>query len=309
MSTAHKFTTPTGRMIGGSLYTPETTDYEGKPLVVKSGPNAGQPTQSYSVGIAIPKTPGAAHWANEPWGGPIWQLAHAAFVNGETQRPDFAWKITDGDSTTPNKKGRKPCERIGYPGNWVIWMSSSQAPRAAALNGAAPEFVMEKDAIKPGYYIQVLVSVVDNKPSQSPGLYWNPAIVCRVAYGEEIIQGPSLADATFGATALPPGASAVPVGVAALPNSPPAPGSAPAYPAVPAPVAPVSAAPAMPPVPVHPAPGFVQVPPPPSAPVAPLAPGGLPPGRTWLNPTYTYAQFKADPQWTDDALVANGHMR
>jgi hypothetical protein len=57
---------------------------------------------------------------------------------------------------------------------------------------------------------------------------------------------------------------------------------------------------------VHPAPGFVQVPPPPSA---PAAPGGLPPGRVWLNPTHTYAQFKLDPAWTDEALVANGHMR
>ena len=36
-------TTPVGRMVMGSLYTPETTDMLGKPLVVRSGPNAGQP--------------------------------------------------------------------------------------------------------------------------------------------------------------------------------------------------------------------------------------------------------------------------
>lgn len=305
MSTPHKFTTPTGRMIGGSLYVPDTTDYDGKPLTIKTGPNAGQPTVRYNIGVAIPKTPGATHFSQEPWGGPIWQLAHVAFTAGETQRPDFAWKITDGDSTIPNKRGRKPCDSVGYPGNWIIWMSSTQAPRAAAMTNGAPEFVMEPDAIKPGYFVQVAVSVVDNKPSQSPGLYWNPGIVCRIAYGEEIIQGPSLADAAFSSTALPPGASVVPVGVAALPNVP-APVSGSAYPAAPAPSVPAYVAP----VSVHPSPTFVQVAPPPPVVVAPPAPpGGVPVGRVWLHPTHTYAQFKADPAWTDNLLVAHGHMK
>ena len=35
------FTTPVGRLVMGSLYKPQTTDADGKPLVVKSGPNAG----------------------------------------------------------------------------------------------------------------------------------------------------------------------------------------------------------------------------------------------------------------------------
>jgi len=314
MTTPLKFTTPVGRMIGGSLYTPETTDYEGKPLVIKTGANAGQPAVRYSVGVAFPKTPGVAHWANEPWGAPIWALAHAAFPNGETQRPDFAWKITDGDSTIPNKRGRKPCENTGYAGNWVVWFSSSQAPRACHIAaGGQPEYLMEKDAIKPGYFVQVMCSVVDNKPSASPGLFWNPSIVCRSAYGEEIISGPSLAEANFGAAPLPPGASAVPVGVASLPNVPPsAPGSVSVYPSAPVPVAPAYVAP----VNVHPNPAFVQVPPPPgvvvvpSAPPAPAAPGGMPPGRVMTAKAagMPYAQFKADPAWTDELLVTHGYM-
>jgi len=302
MATPLQFTTPTGRMIGGSLYEPETTDYDGNPLVVKDGPNKGQPTQRYNVGIAIPKTPGATHWASETWGRPVWDLAHAAFTLGEPQRSDFAWKVTDGDSTTPGKPkngkpGRRPCDKEGYPGHWVIWMSSTQAPRTARLDNGQPAYLMDKDAIKPGYYIQILCSVKDNKPAASPGVYWNPAIVCLIGYGPEITQGPTLDDAAFSA-ALPPGASVIPVGAANLPP-----------PMALTPPGPVATAP----VPVHPAPGFVQVPPPPAAavavPPAPPAPGGLPPGRTWLNPTHTYAQFKADPQWTDDLLVAHGHMR
>lgn len=309
-----QFTTPTGRMIGGSLYEPEITDYEGKPLVVKTGANAGQPTQRYNVGIAIPKTSGVTHWASETWGRPIWDLANAAFTAGETQRHDFAWKITDGDSTVPGKPrngqpGKRPCDRQGYPGHWVIWMSSAQAPRTARLDNGQPAYLMDKDAIKPGYYVQILCNVNDNKPSPTPGMYWNPSIVCLIGYGPEITQGPSLSDAAFTA-ALPPGASATPVGVATLSApQPPAPlGTTVGY----VPPGPGTVVAPQSPVPVHPAPGFVQVPPPPAAvvaPPAPAAPSGLPPGRIWLNPTHTYAQFKADPQWTDDLLVAQGHMR
>ena len=132
------FTTPTGRMVGGSLYRPKTTNSKGEPLVVKTGPNKGQPTQRFDIAIALPKTPGLTHWSQEAWGTPIWNMGHAEYRNGEAQRPDFAWKITDGDSTIPNTKGRKPCDQTGYPGHWVIWMSSMQAPKIAAIvNGKA----------------------------------------------------------------------------------------------------------------------------------------------------------------------------
>lgn len=298
MGTSHAFTTPVGRMIGGSLYDPETTDYEGKPLVIKTGPNAGQSTVRYNIGIAIPKTPGVAQWGQEPWGAPIWQLAHAAFTAGETQRPDFAWKITDGDSTIPGKPrngqpGKRPCDKEGYPGNWIIWMSSTQAPRIARLNNGVPEYVMEKGFIKAGYYVQIRARVDDNKPSPTAGLYWNPDIVCFMAYGPEITAGPNLAEAGFTAIALPPGASATPVGMGTLPS----PASTPA---------PAVAAPA--PILVHPSHAFVQVaPPPPAAPVAPPA-GALPPGRVWALASHTYEQMKA-AGWTDDTLVQHGHMR
>jgi hypothetical protein len=103
-------TSPVGRIVMGSLYDPSTTDAEGKPLVVKTGPNAGQPRVNYFFALAIPK--GAEpHWAHTPWGQQIWNVGNQAFPNA-AQSPAFAWKIEDGDSQIPNKKGRKPVDNL-----------------------------------------------------------------------------------------------------------------------------------------------------------------------------------------------------
>lgn len=267
MGKSINITTPVGRMVGGSLYNPETTDYDGKPLTMK---DKVTPRVNYSVAIAIPKTPGVGHWANEPWGGPIWALANEAFRNGETQRPDFAWKIVDGDSQIPNKKGRKPVDREGYPGNWVLWFSGGYAPKAYNADGS--QQLMEKDAIKPGYYIQVFGSISDNQPSQSPGLYLNHTYVALSGYGPEISNAPDVGAAGFGAgVSLPPGASATPVGGFHPPPVAPPPVSLPvaaAHPYAPPPVAPPPAAPYVPPpVAVAPNPAILapQVAPPPAA--------------------------------------------
>ena len=56
----HQFTTPVGRLVGGSVYTAKTENYDGGPLVVKSGPNAGQPRLASSFGVAFPTHPSAA---------------------------------------------------------------------------------------------------------------------------------------------------------------------------------------------------------------------------------------------------------
>lgn len=272
-------TTPVGRLVGGSLYDPETTDYDGKPLVGRDG----TPRVNYQFGVAIPKTPGVTHWANEPWGAPIYALALAEFPNGETQRHDFSWKITDGDSQIPNKKGRKPSEREGYPGNWVIWFAGGFAPTVYNKDGT--QTIAEKYAVKPGYYVQVFGNISDNKPSQSPGLYVNHTYVALTAYGPEISVGPDVSAAGFGqGVALPPGASLTPPGGGFSPQPPAVPGVPPvnlpppvgyAPPPLPptslppgyAPGAmtpPFSLPPPLPPVAVAPHPGILT-PPPPSA--------------------------------------------
>jgi hypothetical protein len=268
MSNEHVLTSPVGRLVGGSLYTGKDTNYDGEPLVYKNGPKAGQPRLDFSFGVAYPKTPGATHWSSEPWLQAVWALGHAAFPGGEASRRDFSWKIIDGDSTEPNKKMKRPCDSEGYPGHWVVYFSGSQAPRIYNSNGS--QLITEPGAVKLGYYVQVCGSVTDNKPSKTPGVYWNHSMVALAAYGPEITTGPDVGSAGFGqGVALPAGASTVPPAGAL--TAPPAPGAA----AAPPPPPPAAAAPA-------PA-GLVQV----------------------AGAQYTIEACRA-ANWTDEQMIAQG---
>lgn len=306
-------TTPVARLVGGSLYDPETKDFEGKPLTMK---DKVTPRVDFQFGVAIPKTPGVAHWANEAWGAPIWALGHQAFPN-EAQRPDFAWKIQDGDSAIPNKRGRKNNEREGYPGHWVIWFSGGYAPQIWNADGS--QQILEKDAVKAGYYVQVFGNVSPNTGA-SAGLYINHSMVALTAYGTEIRVGPDVSAAGFGqGVALPPGASA----------TPPAANFNPAPPVVAAPGVPL----------VYPTPGAVNAAPnyvpamsvnggyaipattSPSSPPPPVAQVAVAPNPGILTPPVsdprnakltgtgggTYEQLIVGG-WTDALLVAHGHM-
>lgn len=274
MSNEHVLTTPVGRLVGGSLYTGKDTNYDGEPLTYKNGPKAGQPRTDFSFGVAFPKTPGATHWSSEPWLQAVWALGHAAFPGGEASRRDFSWKIIDGDSTEPNKKMKRPCDQEGQPGHWVVWFSGSQPPRIYNANGS--QLITEPGAVKLGYYVQVCGSVTDNKPSKTPGVYWNHSMVALAAYGPEITTGPDVGSAGFGqGVALPAGASVVPP-AGALTAPPPPPGAAPAP----------AAAPAAPP------------PPPPAAP----APAGL---VQVAGAPHTIEACRAGG-WTDEQMIAAG---
>jgi hypothetical protein len=201
------FTTPVGRLVLGDLYKPQTTDAEGKPLVCKSGPNIGQSKVVYFFAVAIPKNVGETHWANSPWGAIIWKVGHDAF-NAVADSPVFAWKIVDGDSPIPNRAGKKPCEREGYPGNWVVSFSSGFAPKIYNRDGSSP--IVEPGAVKLGYYVQVNGDVDGNGSQQQPGVYINHSMVALSAYGPEIFVGPDVASVGFGTAPLPPGAMAQP---------------------------------------------------------------------------------------------------
>ena len=336
-------TSPVGRIVMGSLYDPSTTDAEGKPLVVKTGPNAGQPRVNYFFALAIPK--GAEpHWAHTPWGQQIWNVGNQAFPNA-AQSPAFAWKIEDGDSQIPNKKGRKPCDNEGWRGHWILKFSGGFAPKVYQQEGAGYVQVMQKDFCKPGFFVEVAFSVEGNGSQSQPGVYLNHSMVCFRAYGQEITFGPDVASAGFGAAPLPAGASMTPPAGAipmpqapaatpALPGAPvgyappPAPGVMPAatptmplpsglpqVPGVaPAPLAPAGFAPtpsvpvpgAPAPIPVTPNPGFVQVPPP--APMAP-PPAPVAPVRqmTAAAQGIPYESYIAQG-WNDALLVQNGLM-
>lgn len=290
MSQKVNITSPVGRIVMGSLYDPSTTDAEGKPLVIKTGPNAGQPRVNYFFALAIPKNPGETHWAQSAWGQQIWNVGNQAFPN-IAQSPAFAWKIDDGDSAIPNKKGRKPCDNEGWKGHWILKLSGGFAPKVYQQEGAGYIQVTQKDFCKPGYYVEVAFSVEGNGSAQQPGVYLNHSMVAFRAYGPEITFGPDVASAGFGQTPLPEGASLTP-----------APSAIPMPQATQAPAAPLPTA--VPVVPVIPNVQFAQVP---AAPAAPLPPAAPVHRMTPAAQGITYEAY-IDQGWTDALLVQNGLM-
>lgn len=301
---AVNFTSPVGRLVWGSLTKARDKDAEGKPLVIKTGPQAGQPRVDYGFGLAIPKGT-ETHWATTHWGKLIWEAGHAGFPGGQANAPTFAWKVTDGDSQIPNRKGVKPCTKEGYPGHWVLSYSSSYAPKTFNANGTE---AIPAESIKNGYYVQVAGNVAANGSANQPGVYLNHQMVALSAYGAEIVSGPDASQVGFGqGTTLPAGASATPVGGMAATGAAPTP---------PVPATPAAAAPAAPVPPAHgAAPPYNAIlgagaaaaapaPPPPAAPPAPVAAGRQ---MTAAANGLTYEQYIASG-WNDDMLRANGLM-
>jgi len=320
------FTTPVGRIVLGSLYKANTTDAEGKPLLVKNGPNTGQPRIQYFFALAIAK--GAErHWAETAWGAEIWKKGHESFPQAANS-PAFAWKVEDGDSQVPNKRGRKNAEQEGFPGHWIIKLSGGFAPKVYQQEGSTFTEITQADFVKAGSYVEVRVGVDGNGSQSQPGVYLNYQMICFRAYGPEIHFGPNVAEAGFGQSSLPAGASAVPP-ASSVPL--PAPPASPAPPAAPAP--PAVAAPAPPAVVVQPNPGFLQAvaapgvasappappafpaptatpavaaPAPPAPPVSTVAPSSGP-QMTAKAGGVSYAAMVA-AGWTDANMVAQGYL-
>lgn len=273
---------PTGRFVQGSLTEMQTTDADGKPLVVKNGPNAGQPTERSFFAVAIKKEPGHTHWAQTEWGLKLWNAAAAAWPQGQSGSPSFAFKIEDGDSVIPNTKGKKNADRPGFPGNWVLNFGSGYPVKMVSADGTVTLTEAQAKQVKLGHYIQAYGSYVNNNSALKPGMYLNHMAVSYQGFGEEIHLGIDTKAVGFGTGAKPVGMSAVPVGgatpgqMAAAAGAPPLPSAAPAIPAA-APAIPTGAPPAipgLPPTAVAPAAPFVATaaaPPPPAAPAPPAA--------------------------------------
>lgn len=276
---AINLTSPVGRIVMGNLYKANDKDADGKPLVVKSGPNAGQPRIQYFFALAIPKNPGETHWSQTAWGKQIFAVGTQAFPNA-AQSPAFAWKIEDGDSVIPNKKGRKPCEAEGFPGNWIIKFSSSFAPKIVRQEGSGYVHEVTPDFVRPGYFVEVNFTVDGNGSQQQPGVYINPNLVCFRAYGPEISSGIDAASCGFGQAPLPAGASTVPLAATG-----PLPQVDNGF-STPTPTIPV--------IPNVQFAGIVTPPPPPPAKVMTPAANGV-----------TYEAYIA-AGWTDEMLIANG---
>lgn len=325
-------TSPVGRIVAGNLYKPNVTDFDGKPLTVKTGPNAGQPRTNYFFALAILKGP-EPHWAHTVWGGKIWQVGNTLFPQA-AQRPDFAWKIEDGDSTIPNKRGKKPCDNEGWPGHWIIRFSGGFAPKVYRPEGAGFVQVMEPDYVKPGYFVEVYFNVDGNDNQNNSGVYINYDMICFRAYGPEIVFGPNVNEAGFGQSQLPAGASMTPP-PSAIPM--PAAATAPSVPSAAMPT-PIAHTPAPLPIPAHtinhgtpiqvtPNPQFLQVPLPAGAPLPTTTPAlatspvatALPPvvPAVTVSPSSPQMTAKAggspyqafiEKGWTDANLIAQGYM-
>lgn len=305
---------PVARLVEGDLYTASDKDADGKPRLVKSGPNTGQPTQQYYGAIAVPKTPGAAHWAYETWGKLIWDLGNAEFPK-IAENPSFAWKIKDGDSTVPNKKGVAPREKEGFLGHWIISLTSSYPFKITNADGSA--YLLDKDVVQLGDCVEVNVNVRGNDSTQNPGVYINPDVFAFAGYSTlgriaKKTGGPdpkSLGlgkSARSGITTTPPPST----GTAMPPTAPAGAPPAAAPPAAALPPALPGGAPAAPPpagVAVAPAPSYLATPPGPGA--APPPPQTLP-TRTMLGAytQYTYEAMIAQG-WKEADMLAQGILR
>lgn len=227
---------PVGRLIQGSLYLPNTKDMEGNLLTVKNpkSPQFGQPRVDYYIGVAIPKTPGVTHWSQEvsanprigAWGKKIWDAGLSFWGDLVNQKKDFSWKIIDGDSTeydgaTPPKR---TCDKPNFKGHWIVSMGGGLAPKIVNSDGSA--YILEKDAVKKGYYIQVNANIATNGSNINKGIKIYHNAVSFQYPGEEIVSGLDPASVGFGdgspapVATFQPAAQVLPTG--STPPSPPA---------------------------------------------------------------------------------------
>lgn len=308
MSDIKFITTGVGRIVQGDVFVGQDTNAEGNPLVIKNGPNAGQPRKDYFIALAIKKT--------DPLALQLVQAIHAeaaaAFptlfgADGKCVNDRFAFKYTDGDSTVPNTKGVVPNSREGFPGHYVFNFSSGYAPTAYTKGGDAK--IVNHDDIKRGYFVRVYCSIKGNGSTQQPGIFLNHSMVELSGYGEEITSGPAGADVFGGgAGALPAGASATPLAPAVTIAQPLTEASpVPPVAVVPAPITPEKAVPLVPPVAVVPAPEFLN--PPPVATPPPVDPveATIPPYQPSTPPTPAEAQYDLNGNTvTREQLIIGG---
>jgi len=202
-------TTGVGRLVMGSPDRFSTKNSVGETLVYKSGARKGEPRKSYFVGIALPKSePSTAELINSI-------KAHAASQDPQgVLNPDFAYKITDGDSTVLNQKNKRPCDKEGFPGHMILNFSSDRAP--ACYNSENKS--IPADEIKTGYYVMLHGSVSATPRLVNPGVFLNVDMIQLVAFGE-VISPRAVASDVFGTQVkLPEGAKVIPPVAAAVPH-------------------------------------------------------------------------------------------
>jgi len=199
MSNVIEIITPVGRLVQG--HPMEINPVKDDKTGIQKTNVSGEPQVSVFVAIAIPKG-SETHWAHTEWGRSIWKAGAEGWPNGEFNSPSFAWKVVDGDSQVPDKKGIKPSTREGFPGHWVVKCNNGFAIPCYHANRYQPhEVIQNKAEIKRGDYIRLVIQAKGNAPSQSPGVYLNPSLFELTRAGVEIVvqSGPDASE-TFGKT-------------------------------------------------------------------------------------------------------------
>lgn len=292
------FTTPTGRLVFGSPFTPQAKkDDDGKPVLDRV---TGEVVMEYTVGVAFDKKdPATAAFIEElrvedraawpAYFGPDGNVAPGVV---------FADKIKDGDGF--DRKRQPYARKDGWAGHFIVTFTSRFAPSVHAHDGR--QWAQITGGVKPGDYIRVSGTTVTNgntDPKRTAGMYRNLGMVAKIGDGAPIIVGAD-ANEVFGA-APPP----LPPGATTTPQAPAAPVPMVAPPAAPAPVqaAPLAA----------PYTAYMEAPPaaPTAPPPAPAAPPPAPPApvRTMLPAANgaTYESLIA-VGWNDALLVQHGMM-
>ena len=225
------FVTPVARLIHGHpiKQNTRTDDVTKQPLIGKDG----QPVKEVYIGIAIPKG-SESDWKGTEWGKQIMMAALDAengYDSATTRRPDFSFKVVDGDSDIPNKNGVAPNTDQYKRGHWVLNLTTRIPYPCYHVGKYSPlDAIQDVNAIKLGDFVRVNIVAKGNKPAKSPGVYLNPNLLELNRVGEAIIRegsGPDAASVFGGAPAAvtPPAAAgaAIPPPATDLLVTPPAP--------------------------------------------------------------------------------------
>lgn len=213
----NKFT-PGGRLVMGSLTSKQDKDFDGKPIPPDQ--------QRYFFGLAVPKNaPGVGELIGELYQMAVTDYAHAPAVMAQIQQglaaKDFAWKISDGDVQTYDKKTGQMRPIPEYlKGCYIFKFSTQFEVDACDVNG----ITINRADVKIGDYADIMFSSqVNGKMDDTAGIYLNPQAIRRLGFGDAIASGISAADAFKGrAAAVPQGATTMPTAGA---NAVPPPGA------------------------------------------------------------------------------------
>ena len=189
MSVAHVTIQVQGRIVMGHPIKRQPMTKDGKPLVNEDGTAK---TQHFFV-LAIPKGQ-ETDWKQTDWGQKVVGVAMQGYRNGEINRPNFAWKVEDGDSQVPNLKGRKNADSEGHPGHWIIKCTTQLGCPCFPYGKYSPfDAISDITSVKCGDYYLVSIDCADNTnngaPAQTPGVYMNPMGTVFIRAGVEIMSG------------------------------------------------------------------------------------------------------------------------